>query len=195
MTTRIFIARHGESEGNIDNVFTGTINAKLTKKGKNQAKELAKNAETINIDEIFSSHLLRATETAEFVAKQLDIKLSITENIQEISFGIFQGQKKSTLTGTDLEKSQQLLEAKNAEGVFNIEKRITSFIKLLQALQRSNTYKSILFVGHSNFWSFLIAVLEGKTAKDFIEVRVNRNKFQNGEMREITNLLNSFKIL
>ncbi len=189
MSVKIFIARHGESEGNISNIFTGTIDAKLTNLGRIQAQELAENSVKLKINRIFSSHLLRAKETAKFVAQKLNITLEIKEDIQEISFGIFQGQNKNTLIGTDLEKSKQLLYAKDGEGIQNIEKRILEFIKYLKYLKNNKSNQSILFVGHSNFWSFLIAVLEGKTAKDFVEIRVNRKKFQNGEIREITHLL------
>ena len=185
---RVFIARHGESRGNLKNIFTGTLDCPLTEKGYIQAKELAKEAKKNKIDKVFSSSLTRAKETAQVVSEILNIPFEIRESIQEISFGVLQGQKKN-ITGSPLEQSQKIFFANESEGLENIENRILFFISFLKDLKKKNTEKSILFVGHSNFWLLLLAVLNGKTKNDFVQERVIGNKFSNGEIREITDLI------
>ena len=64
---RLILLRHGQSQWNLENRFTGLKNVPLTEKGKTEAiiagQILKKN--NINIDIIFSSVLARANETAE----------------------------------------------------------------------------------------------------------------------------------
>ena len=66
MSTLILL-RHGQSQWNLENKFTGLKNIPLTEEGINEAinagKLLQKN--NIQIDKVFSSVLLRANKTAE----------------------------------------------------------------------------------------------------------------------------------
>ena len=73
---RLILLRHGQSQWNLENRFTGLQNVSLTEKGKTEAviagQILKKN--NINIDIIFSSILIRANETAEITIKELKYK-------------------------------------------------------------------------------------------------------------------------
>ena len=73
---RLILLRHGQSQWNLENRFTGLKNVPLTEKGKTEAiiagQILKKN--NINIDIIFSSVLARANETAEITIKELKYK-------------------------------------------------------------------------------------------------------------------------
>ena len=64
---KLVLLRHGQSQWNLENRFTGWKNVSLTEKGINEAKNagllLKKN--NIKIDKIFSSVLDRANKTAE----------------------------------------------------------------------------------------------------------------------------------
>ena len=64
---KLVLLRHGQSQWNLENRFTGWKNVPLTEKGINEAKNagflLKKN--NIKIDKIFSSILDRANKTAE----------------------------------------------------------------------------------------------------------------------------------
>ena len=68
--------RHGQSQWNLENRFTGWTDVSLTKKGIKEAQsagELMKK-NNINIDIIFSSILKRANETAIHALKQMDLE-------------------------------------------------------------------------------------------------------------------------
>ncbi len=80
----IYIVRHGDaSEGDIDELRG------LSEKGKKQAKKAGKILKNLNVkmDEIFSSPLTRAIQTAEIIAKETDFKneIKITELLNPLS--------------------------------------------------------------------------------------------------------------
>ena len=73
---KLILLRHGQSQWNLENKFTGLQNVPLTKKGELEAKkagELIKKNK-IHIDYVFSSVLARANKTAEIAIKEADLK-------------------------------------------------------------------------------------------------------------------------
>lgn len=71
---KIYIVRHGLSEGNEQMVFQGRLDFPLAKEGRKQAEHLGKyfNQRNLKFDRIIASPLLRAKETAELITSQLD---------------------------------------------------------------------------------------------------------------------------
>ena len=69
---KLVLLRHGQSQWNLENRFTGWKDVPLTKKGIDEAKNagilLKKN--NIKIDKVFSSVLERANKTAEIALKE-----------------------------------------------------------------------------------------------------------------------------
>lgn len=89
---RLILVRHGQSELNKDGIFYGQLDPKLTKKGREQAREAKKILENIHYDEVYTSDLIRARETAEIINYK-DIPLTISKELRELNFGIFEGMK------------------------------------------------------------------------------------------------------
>lgn len=72
MKNYLVLMRHGQSEWNLENRFTGFTDVDLTEQGRNEAiaaGKLLKEAE-INFDQVFSSTLKRANITAELALKE-----------------------------------------------------------------------------------------------------------------------------
>jgi len=96
----IYLLRHGQTEWNVEGRYQGQLNSPLTPLGKEQAKKNAlKLQKHVNINEVkfFSSPLGRARETAEIIAKENGLASSqiiFEEDIQEVNYGIFEGQTK-----------------------------------------------------------------------------------------------------
>ena len=78
---KLILLRHGQSQWNLENRFTGWKNVPLTKKGEAEAKKAGELIKThnINIDRVFSSVLERANRTAEIAIKQAELN-NILEN-------------------------------------------------------------------------------------------------------------------
>ncbi len=97
--TVILMARHGETVWNVVHRMQGQKDSPLTPKGVEQAQALLVKLITIEQDwheagkviAVWSSSLGRARKTAEICAKGLDIGLTITENLNEIALGQWEG--------------------------------------------------------------------------------------------------------
>lgn len=92
---RQFLVRHGESVYNVEERVQGQADVSLSARGRMQADSLAAWAQAIPadaaIDEIWSSPLARARETAEAMAEALGLPLLIDDRLAELHAGIFQG--------------------------------------------------------------------------------------------------------
>jgi probable phosphoglycerate mutase len=62
--TEIILARHGQTEWNVEEVFRGRIDVELNQTGLKQAELLAKYLSGQKIEAVYSSPLKRALKTA-----------------------------------------------------------------------------------------------------------------------------------
>ena len=97
---KIILLRHGESQWNLENRFTGWTDVELTELGKIEAEYSAKQIlkRNINVDVIYSSVLKRSIHTASIVAKSIGYQTSkIKKNwrLNERHYGELQGLNKS----------------------------------------------------------------------------------------------------
>ena len=79
---KLILLRHGQSQWNLENRFTGWKNVSLTEKGEAEAKkagELIKK-HNISIDTVFSSVLERANRTAEIAIKKAELNNLLENN-------------------------------------------------------------------------------------------------------------------
>lgn len=92
---RQYLVRHGESVFNIESRVQGQADVALSAAGRRQAEALASWARSlppdVGIDEIWSSPLIRARETAEAIAAAIGLPLLIEERLAELHAGVFQG--------------------------------------------------------------------------------------------------------
>ncbi len=88
---RLFVTRHGESETNHQNLVCGRLDANLTQKGEDQARELANVLVDKGIDLIFCSPLNRARRTAELANGHIGVPILFDDRLMEINFGTYEG--------------------------------------------------------------------------------------------------------
>lgn len=85
---RIYLIRHGENRANITKEFSHKrVDYPLTEKGVLQAKQTAEHFGGLHVHEVYSSPLKRAKQTAEIIAEQLDLDVTVIENFREINVG------------------------------------------------------------------------------------------------------------
>ena len=95
---RIFLIRHGETEWNKQKRLQGHTDVKLSPEGIRQAKLLAENAPFKHVDEIYSSDLSRAFDTAKILAVKFNIMpVKPTPELRETNFGEWEGRAISEL--------------------------------------------------------------------------------------------------
>ena len=79
---KIYMVRHGESEGNL-NLSVQSNTEPLTETGIKQAKTVAKRLKTIDIDVVVSSTAVRAVQTAKEIVNELGVPHIKTELMVE----------------------------------------------------------------------------------------------------------------
>lgn len=90
--TRIILARHGVTRHNIEGRVQGSLQTRLARKGRAQARLLAKRLKAEKIDVAYSSALKRAVQTAEEVlGLHAGVKLHKLQELNERSFGVIEG--------------------------------------------------------------------------------------------------------
>lgn len=97
---RIVLIRHGESQWNMENRFTGWTNVDLTEKGEREAHEAGAllKKEGFRFDVAYTSYLKRAVKTLNAVLDEMDldwIPVKKTWRLNEKHYGMLQGLNKA----------------------------------------------------------------------------------------------------
>ena len=89
--TRVIFVRHGQTDWNKQKKYQGHSDIPLNETGLQQARLVAQRLAGENISAIYSSDLVRAVQTAEFIASQHSLHISIMPELREINFGLWEG--------------------------------------------------------------------------------------------------------
>ena len=89
---RIYFVRHAEGQDNVAGRFSSTwMDHPLTERGRLQAMQTGEYLAGKPIDEIFCSPMKRTYETAQMIARQLDMKPVVLEEFREVNVGDLEG--------------------------------------------------------------------------------------------------------
>lgn len=88
--TQLVLIRHGETDWNVEGRYQGQADPALNEKGLAQARQLAAELQSVGIEVLYTSPLLRAAQTAEIVAEHLEIPLHLEPRLMEIHQGEWQ---------------------------------------------------------------------------------------------------------
>lgn len=93
----LVIVRHGQSEWNLKNRFTGWVDVDLSPKGIAEAREAGKKLSNFRFDAAFSSVLQRANKTLDAILEQngqSNLHVERNEALNERMYGDLQGMNK-----------------------------------------------------------------------------------------------------
>ena len=79
----IYLIRHGETTGDVEDRYGGDYDDHLTDLGKSQAKDLADKLQGKGIERVFVSPKIRAQETAQILSTTLSIKMETVQDLRE----------------------------------------------------------------------------------------------------------------
>jgi 2,3-bisphosphoglycerate-dependent phosphoglycerate mutase len=95
---RLVLLRHGESQWNLENRFTGWVDVPLSSKGIEEAKAAGMKLAGVKFDRAFTSVLTRANETLRIVLEtigQTSIPIEKDKALNERMYGDLQGLNKA----------------------------------------------------------------------------------------------------
>jgi 2,3-bisphosphoglycerate-dependent phosphoglycerate mutase len=163
---KLILLRHGQSQWNLENRFTGWQDVPLTEKGEEEAKkagELIKK-HNISIDRVFSSILERANRTAEIAIKQSELNnllennkiiMTCSEKLNERDYGDLVGLNKQE-TADKFGKDQVHIWRRsydtpppNGESLKDVVERVSPYFKenIKPLIDKS---ENILIAAHGN---------------------------------------------
>ncbi len=88
---KLFIFRHGETDGDKSTQLAGNFDMSLNEKGREQSKNLISFFLKNPIDVLFSSDLIRTKETASILSEGINMPLILTAHLREINVGKAKG--------------------------------------------------------------------------------------------------------
>lgn len=90
----VVMVRHGQSLSNVKKILTDEIDGyPLTETGIQQAKETAEILSAFRFDGLWSSPVLRATQTAEIISGGIGVPVRVVNELRETEMGSFNGMK------------------------------------------------------------------------------------------------------
>ena len=94
----LILIRHGESQWNLENRFTGWVDVELSEKGKKEAEAAGKKLAPYKIDKAYTSVLKRAIHTLDIAMKaagKTGIPVTRSQALNERHYGALQGLNKA----------------------------------------------------------------------------------------------------
>ena len=88
---RLVIARHGETDWNVGEVFRGRVDVPLNETGLAQEEALGHHLAGLDVEAVYSSPLKRSAATASAVAAHHPLAVSIAPELVDFDYGSWQG--------------------------------------------------------------------------------------------------------
>jgi broad specificity phosphatase PhoE len=147
---KVYLIRHGQTTGDVEDRYGGSYDDELTEKGKGQAQELANKLSDSGIEVLYCSPLKRALQTAEILKNKLGCEIKIIDNLKERNKnGILSGMTKTEAMAKSPELVQKLKDYRNqidgAESQEDFVERIKTAIGEITSIEN---YSKIGIVTH-----------------------------------------------
>ena len=176
----LILLRHGQSQWNLENKFTGWVDIDLTAKGEIEATHAGDILQKYPIDIVFTSVLMRAIRTAEIALKQAGIEsipIYRSEKLNERHYGDLQGLNKDDIGkeyGSDQLKVWRRsydIAPPNGESLKMTQERVLPYFheSIIPELQKG---KNVLITAHGNSLRALIAELDKMSKEDILELNI-----------------------
>ncbi len=160
--SRLFLLRHGRATPpNQKRRFIGQTDLPLSPEGVKEALAVGKAIEEMPLDRLYSSDLERARQTAEVVARFVDVPIRLEPCLREIDLGSWEGLEIATVKRAQPEAYEargwdfEGFRPPGGESFGDLANRVLPFLTDLASFPGN-----VLLVGHSGvFRVFLASVL------------------------------------
>lgn len=89
--TTLYLVRHGTTDGNISGIFQGRVDYPLNEMGHRQGEYLALRFADVPLDAVYTSPLIRARQTAEYLCRGKDLTPIPEPGVIELDAGKIDG--------------------------------------------------------------------------------------------------------
>ncbi len=145
--TTFFLIRHASCNGLGQTLWGRTPGVCLNETGKLQAQRLAERFRGMKFEAIYSSPLERALETAETIARSMNLEVNKNSAFDEIDFGEWTGKSFDTLSGNELwqrfNNERSTTRIPGGESFLEVQTRVVIELERLSS-QHNNTRVAIV---------------------------------------------------
>lgn len=159
---KIYLIRHGQTTGDVEDRYGGAYDDELTDKGKTQAQELANKLTNSDIQILFCSPMIRTKQTAEILKSKLDCEIKIVEDLKERNKnGILTGMTKEEAKVKYPELVEELKNYRNQiEGAESQNDFVERIKKAFTEVTNNLNYSTIGIVTHGGpIWAIFTDIL------------------------------------
>ena len=176
------LLRHGQSQWNLENRFTGWVDVTLTEAGRDEARAAAEQlkAQGIRFDVAYTSVLSRAIDTLDIVLNTLgqrDLPVVRDQALNERMYGDLQGLNKAETAAKFGDEQVHIwrrsydVPPPNGESLKDTQERaLPYFTAKIEPDLRSG--QDVLVVAHGNSLRAIVMAIEGLTPAQILEVEL-----------------------
>ena len=182
MKSKLVLVRHGQSEWNAKNLFTGWKDPKLTDLGIQEAIKTGDLLETRNLkfDLMFTSDLFRAQETGRLILEQMnqtDIQVIEDQSLNERNYGDLAGLNKDEAREKWGEEQVHIwrrsfdVPPPGGESLKNTAERVLPYFEL-EIMPKVKEGLNILVAAHGNSLRSLVMELEKISSEEIVKLEI-----------------------
>ena len=178
--SKLVCVRHGQSEWNLQNKFTGWVDVDLTEKGVTEAINAGEKLKGYHFDNAFSSLLKRANRTLDFILKgigQEDLHVERNQNLNERMYGDLQGKDKAEVTAefgaekVHIWRRSYDIPPPGGESLKDTRERVIPYYtEHIEPVLKSG--KDVIIVAHGNSLRALVMHLEDLSPEEIIQKEI-----------------------
>jgi len=173
---KLFLVRHGQSQWNLENRFTGWQDVDITALGQLEAEQAGQILKEEKIDLAFTSKLVRAQHTLKIILNEMgktNTPVIISEALNERAYGMLEGLNKAETAQKYGEEQVHIwrrsfdIAPPGGESLKDTYERVVPYFKNI--IQPQLKDKNILIVAHGNSLRALIIYLEKLTPEEILK--------------------------
>lgn len=189
---KLVIVRHGQSQWNKENKFTGWVDVELAERGITEAKQAGEQLRDYRFDCAYTSGLKRAQNTLQLILEttgQEGIPVTKNEALNERMYGDLQGMDKDEARKNFGEEQVHIwrrsfdIQPPNGESLKDTADRVLPYYEehIKPELEAG---KNVIVAAHGNSLRALIMHLEGLNREEILQVEIPTGKPKVYEMNE-----------
>jgi len=176
----LVLLRHGESQWNLENRFTGWVDVPLSPKGIEEARSAGEKLKGFKFDRAFTSVLKRANATLDIVLDiigQKSIPVEYNQALNERHYGDLQGLNKAETAQKYGDAQVKIwrrsfdVQPPNGESLKDTLARVLPYWEK-QILPSVMKEENILVAAHGNSLRSLVMHLDGLTREQVLELNI-----------------------
>ena len=182
MNSKLVLVRHGQSEWNAKNLFTGWKDPKLTDLGIQEAIRAGELLETrnLNFDLMFTSDLFRAQETGRLILEQInqkDIEIIQDQSLNERNYGDLAGLNKDEAREKWGEEQVHIwrrsfdVPPPGGESLKNTAERVLPYFER-EIMPKVKKSLNILVAAHGNSLRALVMHIENISSEEIVKLEI-----------------------